>query len=165
MLPHALLSLLVFKHSFIQIYFGIFDFFCFCFVSNKYYLILLNFTSYLFSVKKKIYWLETYIMKLKCLGKSVSLKYFMFHKMLLNLYFTKCSERKISQCIFASTEHTEKTHFHSCIVRVGLDLTTMKLIVTTNLFLPFQIFRSHFGSFLCASRYRNSLEIIPKRVI
>ena len=80
MLPHALLSLLVFKHSFIQIYFGIFDFFCFCFMSNKYYLILLNFTSYLFSVKKKIYWLETYIMKLKCLGKSVSLKYFMFHK-------------------------------------------------------------------------------------
>ena len=160
MLPHALLSFLVSKHSFIQIYFGIFDFFCFCFMSNKYYLILLNFTSYLFSVKKKNYWLETYIIKL-----NVSLKYFMFHEMPLNLYFRKCSERKISQCIFALTEHTEKTHFHSCIVRVGLDLTTAKLIVTTNLFLPFQTFHSHFGSFLCASRYRNSLEIILKRVI
>ena len=51
MIAHALLSLLVFKHGFIQISFGILDFFCFCFMSNKYYLILLTFTRYLFSVK------------------------------------------------------------------------------------------------------------------
>ena len=50
MLAHPLLALLVFEHGFIQIRFGIFEFFCFCFMSNKYYLILLNFTGYLFSV-------------------------------------------------------------------------------------------------------------------
>ena len=50
MLAHPLLALLVFEHGFIQIRFGIFDFFCFCFMSNKCFLILLNFTRYLFSV-------------------------------------------------------------------------------------------------------------------
>ena len=51
-LAYALLSLLVFEHGFIQTSFGIFYFFFFffCFMSNKYYLIPLNFTRYLFSV-------------------------------------------------------------------------------------------------------------------
>ena len=50
MLAHPLLVLLVFEHGFIQIRFGIFEFFCFCFMSNKCFLMLLNFTRYLFSV-------------------------------------------------------------------------------------------------------------------
>ena len=50
MLAHPLLPLLVFEHGFIQIRFGIFEFFCFCFMSNKCFLILLNFTRYLVSV-------------------------------------------------------------------------------------------------------------------
>ena len=50
MLAHPLLPLLVFEHGFIQIRFGIFEYFCFCFMSNKLFLILLNFTQYLFSV-------------------------------------------------------------------------------------------------------------------
>ena len=49
MLAHALLSLLVFKLGFIQMRFGIFEFFGFCFMSNKYFLMLLHFTRYLFS--------------------------------------------------------------------------------------------------------------------
>ena len=36
-------------------------------------------------------------------GKSISGKYFMFHEMTLKLFFTKCSERKISQCILPLT--------------------------------------------------------------
>ena len=50
MSAHALLPLLVFEHDFIRIRFGIFEFFCFCFMSNKLFLILSNFTRYLFSV-------------------------------------------------------------------------------------------------------------------
>ena len=50
MLAHAYLPLLVFEHGFIRIRFGIFEVFCFCFMSNKYFLILSNFTRYLFSV-------------------------------------------------------------------------------------------------------------------
>ena len=50
MLQHTLLSLLVFEHGLIQIRFGIFEFFCFCFMSKKYFLMLLNSTRYLFSV-------------------------------------------------------------------------------------------------------------------
>ena len=38
MLLHTLLSFLFFSHGFIQIPFGLFDFFYFCFLSNKYYL-------------------------------------------------------------------------------------------------------------------------------
>ena len=50
MLAHALLSLLFFEHGFIQIGFAIFEFLCFCFMSNKYLLILLHlhFTSFLY---------------------------------------------------------------------------------------------------------------------
>ena len=47
---HALLSLLVFNHGFIQIHFGIFEIFCFCFMISKYYLILWNFARYVYSV-------------------------------------------------------------------------------------------------------------------
>ena len=50
MLAHALLSLLVFNHVFIQIRFGIFGIFCFCFMISKYYLILWNFASNVYSV-------------------------------------------------------------------------------------------------------------------
>ena len=35
---HELLSLLLFKHGFIQICSGLLNFFCFYFMSNKYYL-------------------------------------------------------------------------------------------------------------------------------
>ena len=59
MLAHALLSLLVFEHDFIQVRFGIFECFCFCFLSNKYLLIQSNFTRY-FSVNTIFYWWETY---------------------------------------------------------------------------------------------------------
>ena len=41
----------------------------------------------------------TYTMNVGYLSKSISWKYFMFYKMTLKLYFMKCSERKISQCI------------------------------------------------------------------
>ena len=46
MLTHALLSLLIFSYGFTQIRSGLFEFFYFCFVSDKYYskLMLLNFT-------------------------------------------------------------------------------------------------------------------------
>ena len=50
MLAHALLSLLVFNHGVMQIRFGLFELFCFCFMSNKYNLMLLNFGRYLVSV-------------------------------------------------------------------------------------------------------------------
>ena len=46
MLAQALLPLLVFEHGFIRY---VLNFFCFCFISNKYFLTLLNFTRYLFS--------------------------------------------------------------------------------------------------------------------
>ena len=39
-------------------------------------------------------------------SKSISWKYFIFHEMTLKLYFMKCPERKISQCIL---------HFRVCI--------------------------------------------------
>ena len=55
MLAHALLSLLVFEHVFIQIRYRIFEFFCFCFMSNKYFLRLLSFTQYIFSVNTIFY--------------------------------------------------------------------------------------------------------------
>ena len=39
MLTHALLSFVFFSHGFIQIHFGLFEFFvCFCFTSSRYYL-------------------------------------------------------------------------------------------------------------------------------
>ena len=49
MLAHALLSLLVFNHGVIQIRFGLFELFCFCFMSNKYCLMPLNFRRYVLS--------------------------------------------------------------------------------------------------------------------
>ena len=49
MLAHALLSLLVFNHGVMQIRFGLFELFCFCFMSNKYYLMPLNFRRYVLS--------------------------------------------------------------------------------------------------------------------
>ena len=49
MLAHALLPHLVFELGFIQTRSGVFEFFRFCFMS-KYFLMLLNFTRYIFSV-------------------------------------------------------------------------------------------------------------------
>ena len=60
MSAHALLPLLVFEHDFIRIRFGIFEFFCFCFMNNKLFLILSNFTRYLFSVITFFLRWETY---------------------------------------------------------------------------------------------------------
>ena len=65
MLAHALMSLLVFKHGFTQICFDIFDFFCLCFMSNKYYLILLNSRRHLSLKTQSFYWWEKYAMQLK----------------------------------------------------------------------------------------------------
>ena len=45
------------------------------------------------------YWWQTYAIKFRYWSKSTSRKYFMFYEMPLKLYFMKCSERKISQCI------------------------------------------------------------------
>ena len=75
MLVHALLSLLVFEHGFIQIRFGIFEFFCFCFISNKYFLILLHFTSFLckhnfFIDEKRTQWMLN--TKVKVFHESIS---------------------------------------------------------------------------------------------
>ena len=74
MLAHALLLLLVFEDCFIQIRFCIFEFFCFCFMSDKDFLILSNFTWYLFSVNAIFYWWETYACdtKVKVFNESIS---------------------------------------------------------------------------------------------
>ena len=50
MLAHAVLLLLVFNHGFIQILFGIFEIFCFCYLISKYYSKLWNFERYVYSV-------------------------------------------------------------------------------------------------------------------
>ena len=44
-------------------------------------------------------------MKFRYYSKSISWKHFMFHEMLLKMYFQKCSERKVSQCILAIILH------------------------------------------------------------
>ena len=46
------LSLLLFNHGFIQTRFGPFELFWFCFMSNKYYLMLLIFSRYLIDEKR-----------------------------------------------------------------------------------------------------------------
>ena len=75
--------------------------FCFCFMCNKYYLMLLSFRRYLFSVnaiclidEKHTQWnMDT---KVKVFHESI-----LFHETSLKLYFMKCSERKNSQFILA----------------------------------------------------------------
>ena len=42
---------------------------------------------------------ERLLLNVGYLSKSISWNYFMFHEMTLKLYFMKCLERKISQCI------------------------------------------------------------------
>ena len=86
MLSHALLSSLFFSHGFIQIRFGLFEFFCFYFKSNNYYLSKFNAK---FSLPEDIflcklnfyYWWQTYAIKFRYWRKSISWKYFMFHEM------------------------------------------------------------------------------------
>ena len=54
MLAHPLRALLVFEHGFIQIRFGIFDFFCFYFMSNKLFFNTTKFyTIYAMNVQKQ----------------------------------------------------------------------------------------------------------------
>ena len=68
------------------------------------YQILFNaikFKRYIFSVTTIFYWWERYAMKFRYWSKSIAWKYYMFHEMLLKLYFMKYSERKVSQCILA----------------------------------------------------------------
>ena len=88
---------LFFNNGFIQIRF------CFCFMSNKYYLMLLSLRRYLFSVKTIFYWWETYALKFIYYSKSISWK-----KMPRKLYFMKCSKenfhsvslpKKFFQCV------------------------------------------------------------------
>ena len=55
MLPYALLSLLVFEHGFIQICFDIFQFFCFCFMSNKIFFNTLKFYTISFLCKHNFF--------------------------------------------------------------------------------------------------------------
>ena len=64
MLAHVFLSLLVLKHCLIRIRFAIFDFFCFCFMNNKYLLILFNFERYFSLQTQFFHWWETYAMKI-----------------------------------------------------------------------------------------------------
>ena len=94
---HALLSLLVFKHGFVQMRLGIFDFFAFAlWVTNTiYYYQILQENTILFIDEKRTQW------NLNIKDKSISWKYFMFHEMALKLYFMKCPERKFLQSIFA----------------------------------------------------------------
>ena len=108
MLAHVLLWLLVFKHGFIQIRFGSFKFF---------YAIsfLLNFTRYLFSEIFPRYLLQFFLLMRNITmldvgywSKSISWKYFIFHEMTLKLYFMKCPDRKISQCILPLTNNRIK---------------------------------------------------------
>ena len=55
MLPHAILSLLVFQHGFIQIRFGIFEIFCFCFMSNKIFFDTIKFYTISFLCKHNFF--------------------------------------------------------------------------------------------------------------
>ena len=94
MLTHTLLSFLLFKHGFIQIRFGLFEFFSFCFISHKYYLILLDFRKHNFLIDEKHrQWNLDF--KVKVFHKV----FHMFHEMALKLHFMKWSGRKVSQCI------------------------------------------------------------------
>ena len=43
-------------------------------------------------------------------------QYFMFHEMTLKLYFVKCFERKISQCILPFSSIKER----NCLVSTGM---------------------------------------------
>ena len=44
-------------------------------------------------------------------SKSISWKYFVFHEMTLKLYFMKCPERKISQCILPFRKPVKQPSF------------------------------------------------------
>ena len=108
-------------------------------MSNKYYLIPLNFTRYLFSVN------TIFLLRKNICNKTYILmqKYFMFHEMALKLYFMKCSERKVSQCILAfkadphstNVSHTTDT-IHCQIVFFNLHIMrwTKCSVYLTNLF-------------------------------
>ena len=92
---HALLSLLFFNHGFIQIRFGLLDFFsffCYCFMGNKNCsskLVLLNFCcqKISFPCGKFFYWWKTYTMKFRY-------KVTAFHESIS--FFMKCSSNCIS---------------------------------------------------------------------
>ena len=111
MLAHALLPLLVFKHGFIQICFGILDFFCFCFMSNKHFLILLNFTQYLFSVNTIFllmrnitrWMLDTKVkVFMKVFHVSWNVSETVFHEMLPFRNFVKFTGKHLCQSLFSN---------------------------------------------------------------
>ena len=115
MLAHALLPLLVFEHCFIQIRFGIFEFFCFCFMSNKSFLILLNFTRYLFSVNTIFLLMrnirnECWIPKKKYFMKVFHVSWndpkTVFHKMLWKKNFTVYPSLKVYWCFQGNNKGT-----------------------------------------------------------
>ena len=71
--------------------FWYFRIFYFCFMSKKYFLILLNFTRYLSSCK------HNFCIDEKCTQWNLNTKVKVFHESIS--CFMKCPERKISQCI------------------------------------------------------------------
>ena len=106
MLAQALLPLLVFEHGFIRY---VLNFFCFCFISNKYFLILLNFTRYLFSANTIFLLMrnirnECWILKQKYFRKVFHVSWNDPETVFHEIY----SERKISQCILPLTILTWK---------------------------------------------------------
>ena len=98
MLAHVLFSLLVFEQGFIQIRIGSFEFFyTISFLLNLFDIFSLRSFHdifYNFFIDEK-----HYAMNFGYWSKSISWQYFLFHEMTLKLYFMKCHERKISQCI------------------------------------------------------------------
>ena len=75
--------------------------FCFCFMSNKCYLILLSFTRYIFSV-------NNFFIDEKCMQWNLNTKVKVFHgsiwcfmKWLWNCISSNALKKKVSQCILA----------------------------------------------------------------
>ena len=88
MLAHALLSLLVFNHGFIQIRFNIFENFCFCFMISKYALILWNFARCVYSVNAIYFFIDE-----KRTQQNLNTKLKVFHESIL------CFMKWPSKCI------------------------------------------------------------------
>ena len=112
MLPHALLSFLFFNHGFFRYVLFYLDLFCPCFMCNKYYLMLLNFRRYLFSVNTICFIDEKHTQWNLDTKVKYFMKVFMFHETSLKLHFMKCSERKVPQCKDTKCKATLlKSHF------------------------------------------------------
>ena len=99
MLAHALLSLLVFNHVFIQIRFGIFEIFRFCFMIGKYYIIIWNFPRYVYSVNAISFFIDK-----KRTQQNLNTKVKVFHESI------SCFTKWPSKCILWNDL---KEKFHS----------------------------------------------------